>query len=73
MKISEYPPPLGMSSVGKLAFNCSPLFICMSLMTFIRKKVTMFENNHLLLDFSLTVKAATLIFISWRGSAISSA
>ena len=27
----------------------------------------------LLLDFSLTVKAATFIFISWRGSAISSA
>ena len=26
-----------------------------------------------LIDFSLTVKAATLIFISWRGSAISSA
>ena len=26
-----------------------------------------------LLGFSLTVKAATLIFISWRGSAISSA
>ena len=26
-----------------------------------------------LLDFSLTVKAATLIFISWCGSAISSA
>ena len=26
-----------------------------------------------LIDFSLTVKAATLILISWRGSAISSA
>ena len=26
-----------------------------------------------LIDFSLTVKAATLIFISWRGLAISSA
>ena len=26
-----------------------------------------------LIDFPLTVKAATLIFISWRGSAISSA
>ena len=25
------------------------------------------------IDLSLTVKAATLIFISWRGSAISSA
>ena len=29
--------------------------------------------KHLLLDFSLTVKAATLICISGRGSAISSA
>ena len=29
--------------------------------------------NLLLIDFSLTVKAATLIFISGRGSAISSA
>ena len=28
--------------------------------------------NHILIDFSLTVKAATLIFISRRGSAISS-
>ena len=28
--------------------------------------------NHLLLDFSLTVKAATLIFISGCGSAVSS-
>ena len=36
------------------------------------------DHTHLLLspillDFSLTVKAATLIFISWCGSAISSA
>ena len=31
------------------------------------------EANSILLDFSLTVKAATLIFISGRGSAISSA
>ena len=30
-------------------------------------------SNPILLDFSLTVKAATLIFISGRGSAISSA
>ena len=29
--------------------------------------------DRVLFDFSLTVKAATLIFISWRGSAISSA
>ena len=28
---------------------------------------------HVLIDFSLTVKAATLIFIAGRGSAISSA
>ena len=30
-------------------------------------------QTKILLDFSLTVKAATLIFISWRGSANSSA
>ena len=30
-------------------------------------------NLYILLDFSLTAKAATLIFISWRGSAIPSA
>ena len=28
---------------------------------------------HVFIDFSLTAKAATLIFISWGGSAISSA
>ena len=31
------------------------------------------KNTPVLLDFSLTVKAATLIFISGRGSAIPSA
>ena len=31
------------------------------------------DIKNILLDFSLTVKAATLIFISGRGSAISSA
>ena len=31
------------------------------------------DVKHILLDFSLTVKAATLIFISGRGLAISSA
>ena len=31
------------------------------------------KGGHILLDFSLTVKAATLIFISGCGSAISSA
>ena len=31
------------------------------------------SNHAILLDFSLTVKASTLIFISGRGSAISSA
>ena len=30
-------------------------------------------QSHILIDFSLTVKAATLIFISGRSSAISSA
>ena len=32
-----------------------------------------YRKTKLLIDFSLTVKAATLIFISGRGSAISSA
>ena len=32
-----------------------------------------FPELHVLIDFSLIVKAATLIFISGRGSAISSA
>ena len=27
--------------------------------------------KQILIDFSLTVKAVTLIFISWRGSAVS--
>ena len=31
------------------------------------------QCQYLLIDFSLTVKAATLLFISGRGSAISSA
>ena len=31
------------------------------------------RNAFVLIDFSLIVKAATLIFISWRGSTISSA
>ena len=31
------------------------------------------QHTEVLIDFSLTVKAATLIFISGRGSAISSA
>ena len=29
-------------------------------------------HSYILIDFSLTVKAETLIFIYWRGSAISS-
>ena len=33
----------------------------------------MLYMTHILIDFSLTVKAATLIFISGRGFAISSA
>ena len=35
--------------------------------------VIIFRNGQVLLDFSLTLKAATLIFISDGGSAISSA
>ena len=35
--------------------------------------MSIFCQNNILLDFSLTVKAATLIFISGCGSAISSA
>ena len=31
------------------------------------------QINQVLLEFSLSAKAATLIFISWYGSAISSA
>ena len=37
------------------------------------RHVTSVKWPNILLDFSLTVKAATLIFISGRGSAISSA
>ena len=37
-----------------------------------RRKKTV-KIYSVLFDFSLTVKAATLIFRSWRGSAISSA
>ena len=33
--------------------------------------MTWIRHSHILLDFSATVKAATSIFISWRGSAIS--
>ena len=43
---------------------------------FLHKKYhrfTLIHSRHLLIDFSLTVKASTLIFISGRGSAISSA
>ena len=36
-------------------------------------QVEMQRLNYILHDFSLTVKAVTLIFISGRGSAISSA
>ena len=35
--------------------------------------ITRKSHNHILLDFLLTVKAVTLIFISGRSSAISSA
>ena len=46
----------------------SPLLVVMLLCS-----VNQLLTNTVLLDFSLTVKAATLIFISGRGSAISSA
>ena len=48
----------------------------MGLCRHVLRLVLLFSNNIciiVLLDFSLTVKAATLIFISGRGSAISSA
>ena len=37
------------------------------------KTLAIISKFTVLLDFSLTVKAATFIFISWRGSTISSA
>ena len=50
------------------------LLFCMSLISFSYfKHVCNFTRVQLLLDFSLTVKAATLIFISGCGSTISSA
>ena len=36
-------------------------------------KLVLYTNKNVLVDFSLTVKAATLIFVFWRDSAISSA
>ena len=39
----------------------------------ITTKIAFTMITYLLLDFSLTVKAATLIFISWCASSISSA
>ena len=43
------------------------------MMGFSQSKEECKEQESILLDFLLTVKAATLIFISGRGSAISSA
>ena len=48
--------------------HCSPTLL-LNYISFLLIKTTFL----VLLDFSLTVKAATLIFISGRGSAISSA
>ena len=45
----------------------------LSLQLFQQQRSLIFLSNYVLLDFSLTVKAVTLIFISGRGSAISSA
>ena len=44
--------------------NCHPLSYKLTL-------ILALKQYEVLLDFSLTVKAATLIFISWHGSAIS--
>ena len=49
-----------------------PLVFACSYTGFLETKHIM-HQSFVLLDFSLTVKAATLIFISGRGSAISSA
>ena len=49
-----------------------PLVFACSYTGFLMTKHIM-HQSFVLLDFSLTVKAATLIFISGRGSAISSA
>ena len=47
---------------------------CRRILIFPHKKyVRLSRNIHVLLDFSLTVKAATLIFTSGRDSAILSA
>ena len=49
--------------------------MCLSkpLSTYLRVLVECIRISTVLLDFSHTVKATTLIFISWCGSAISSA
>ena len=46
---------------------------CLALIRVILRQVILIPVFVVLLDFSLTVKAATLIFISGCGSAISSA
>ena len=48
------------------------LYTCYILQTFFFPETNL-TFHQVLLDFSLTVKAATVIFISGRGSAISSA
>ena len=57
----------------KIKVIVRPILIYASLKILLQ--VCGYSVSHLLLliDFSLTVKAATLIFISWSGSAISSA
>ena len=55
--------------------NIYTCFICLNVVTvvFIKAIIPQYSRVPVLLDVSLTVKAATLIFISGRGSAISSA
>ena len=57
------PRPFGLESSTLPLSNCAP--ICN------KYQILMYHLN-VLLDFSLTVKAATLLFISGRGTAISS-
>ena len=63
---------MSMPKYGKdRLFNASSWALLKSVSTYHIKIISSFKQ--VLLDFSLTVKAATLIFISGRGSAISSA
>ena len=56
--------------VPKTRYDDCGIWLCYFLVIFI---LVFFRLLPVFIDFSLTVKAATLIFISGRGSAISSA